>query len=172
MIPIECSRFHQEQGWEEHLWGNSLSFSPHIVCCLQSLAQRNLNKGVRGGRFGHFLFQLSFSLRSDFSPLTFNLCSCRACKSFHERGFIILPQRNFKVGLLSFGRSKYQPHQRRWGVGQSLSKSFQNQYEKLRLLKPHYLTIKTQKKFIYKCYAVIHWELQLLCNYLFRNMVY
>jgi len=47
-------------------WGSSLSFSPHIVCCLQSLTQRNVNKGVGGGRFDHFLLELSLSFGKDF----------------------------------------------------------------------------------------------------------
>jgi len=75
--------------------GSSLSFSPHIVCCLYSLVQRNFNKGVKGGRFGHFLLQLSLSLESHFLPPTLNLCFCKACKSLHEKGFNILPQGNF-----------------------------------------------------------------------------
>ncbi len=81
---------------------NLLSF--HILYCLQTynLAQRNLNKGVLiyigGGRFGLFLLQLSLSLGSDFPPPTFNLCSCKGCKSFHERWFNALPQGNLQCG--------------------------------------------------------------------------
>ncbi len=51
---------------EKNMRGSSPSFSPHIVCCLQNLVQRNLNKGVKGGRFNHFFLQLSLSLGSDF----------------------------------------------------------------------------------------------------------
>ncbi len=77
-------------------WGSSLSFSPHIVCCLQNLVQRNLNKGVGGGRFGHYFLQLSLSLASEFPPPTLNMCSCWACKNLHERGLNTLSQGNLQ----------------------------------------------------------------------------
>ncbi len=77
-------------------WGSSPFFSPHIIHYLQSLVQRNLNKGIGGGRLGHFLLQLSLSFRSHFQPPTLNPCSCRACKSFHERGLNTLPQGNLQ----------------------------------------------------------------------------
>ncbi len=80
----------------------SPSFSPHIVCCLQSLAQRNLNKGVKGGRFGHFLLQLPLSLQNDFSPPTFNMCSYKTCKSFHEKRLNTFLQGNLQGGGVVF----------------------------------------------------------------------
>jgi hypothetical protein len=70
------------------------------------LVQRNLNKGVviyiGGGRFGHFLLQLSLSLGSIFSPPNFNLCSYKACKSFHETQLDVFLQQNFQSGGVIF----------------------------------------------------------------------
>ncbi len=96
----------RRKGWEEHMWGNNPSFSPHIVYCLQSLVQRNLNKGVGEGRFSHFFLQLSFSLGNDFLPPTFNLCSYRACKNLQEIGFNILAEGNLQGGGAIFWTTK------------------------------------------------------------------
>jgi hypothetical protein len=59
-------------------------------------------KALEEGRFGHFLLQLSLSLGSHFQPPTFNLCSCRTCKSFHERGLNTLLQGNLQGGGVIF----------------------------------------------------------------------
>jgi hypothetical protein len=105
-------------------WGSSLSFFPHIIYYPHNLAKRNLNKGIKGGRFGHFLLQFSLSLGSDFSPPTFNLCPYRTCKSLHERGFKVLPQGKLQGRVVVFQTIKVltTPNQRRWG----LSRSFRN----------------------------------------------
>ncbi len=81
-------------------WGNSLSFSPHILYCLQtcSLVQKNLYKGLLiyiGRRSLHsFLLQFSLCLKNNFIFCTLNLYSCRTCKSFHEGHLNTLPQWN------------------------------------------------------------------------------
>jgi hypothetical protein len=57
-------------------WGSSLSFSPHIVCCLQSLAQRNVIKVLEEGGSIAFSLNFPFPLEEIFLPPTLNLCSC------------------------------------------------------------------------------------------------
>jgi len=98
-------------------WSSSPYFSPHIIRCLQSLAQRNLNKGIGGGRFGHFLLQLSLSLGTHFLPPTLNLCSCKACKSFHERRFDTLPQGNLQGEGVVFWTIKVLATLEKMGIG-------------------------------------------------------
>jgi hypothetical protein len=68
----------------------------------KEFAQRNFNKGVRGRRFSHILLYFSLTLERHFSPPTLNLCFGKTCKSFHEKGLNIFPQRNLYGGGVVF----------------------------------------------------------------------
>ncbi len=73
------------------------------------MVQKNFNKFILiyigGGRFNHFLLQLSLPLGSVFPPPTLNTCSYKTCKSLHERRFNALFKGISRVGVLSFEQS-------------------------------------------------------------------
>jgi hypothetical protein len=83
-------------------WGSSHFYSPHIVSCLQSLAQRNLHKGVKRGRFGHFLLQLSLSFGGHFPPPPSTYVSAKLAKVSMKVGLILYLKGISRVGLLYF----------------------------------------------------------------------